>query len=92
MNTSANARRKLTGDPRPQLDSVDLAEIRARYVGSKLPAETARDMEALWLEVDRLRFENAGLQERVRRAREERDDIQGRYYQLQMTRVPGGAV
>jgi hypothetical protein len=90
--TALNARRKVTGDPRAQLGSVDLAEIRARYVGSRLPAQTAADMEALWLEVDRLRFENAGLEERVRRAREERDDIQTRYWQLQMAKVPGGPV
>lgn len=89
---SHSARRKVTGDPRPQLGSVDLAEIRARYVGSRLPAQTAADMEALWLEVDRLRFENTGLEERVRRAREERDDIQARYWQLQMAKVPGGPV
>lgn len=90
--TAQNARRKFTGDPRPQLDSVDLAEIRARYVGSRLPAETAADMEALWLEVDRLRFELAGANERTRIARAERKDIEDRYYRLQMERVPGGPV
>lgn len=86
------ARRKITGDPRPKLDSVDLAEIRQRYIGSRLPAETARDMEALYLEVDRLRFELAGANERTRIAREERDDIAKRYWCLQMQKVPGGPI
>lgn len=90
--TSQNARRKVTGDPRAQLGSVDLAEIRARYVGSRLPAQTAADMEALWLEVDRLRFELAGANARTQVAREERDDIKARYWQLQMAKVPGGPV
>jgi hypothetical protein len=91
MPTSSNARRKVTGDPRPQLGSVDLAEIRARYVGSRLPAATAADMEALWLEVDRLRFELAGANERTRIAREERTRAEGLYWQLQM-KLKGGPV
>lgn len=86
------ARRKVTGDPRPQLDSLDLHAIRSRYVGSKLPAQTAADMEALWLEVDRLRFALSAADDRTRVAREERDDIQARYWQLQMAKVPGGPV
>ena len=89
---SHNARRKVTGDPRAQLGSVDLADIRARYVGSRLPAETACDMEALWLEVDRLRFALAAADDRTRIACEERDDIKARYWQLQMAKVPGGPV
>lgn len=92
MADSQNARRKFSGDPRAQLGSVDLAEIRARYVGSRLPAETAADMEALWLEVDRLRFALAAADERTRLAREERDDIKARYWQLQMAKAPGGPV
>jgi hypothetical protein len=92
MADSQNARRKVTGDPRAQLGSVDLAEIRARYVGSRLPAETARDMEALWLEVDRLRFELAGAHERTRIAREERKRAEDLYWALQMNKLPGGAV
>lgn len=91
MSGATPIRRRAVGDHRPQLDSVDLAEIRARYVGSKLPAQTAADMEALWLEVDRLRFANAAADERTRIAREERDDISGRYWQLQM-KLPGWPV
>lgn len=82
MSSSYNARRKVSVDPRPQLDSLNLAEIRARYVGSRLPAETAADMEALWLEVDRLRFEKAAADERTRIAREERDLLQDQLYAL----------
>ncbi len=76
----------------PQLSSVDLAEMRARYMGARLPASVAADMEALWMECDRLRFELAGANERTRIAREERDDIQGRYWRLQMTAVKGGPI
>ena len=76
----------------PKMDSVDLSDIRQRYVGSRLEATVAADMEALWLEVDRLRFELAAANERTRIAREERDDISGRYWRLQMTAVKGGPV
>lgn len=78
--------------PDPQLSSVDLAEIRARYVGSRLPAQVAADLDALWNECDRLRFAVAAADERTRIAREERDDISARYWRLQMTAVPGGPV
>ena len=89
--TAHNAPRKVKRGPGPQLDSLDLAEIRARYVGSRLPAETAADMEALWLEVDRLRFELAGANERTRIAREERERAEGLYWRLQMS-LKGGPV
>lgn len=87
-----SARRKPGWNPDPQLSSVDLAGIRARYVGSRLPAETAADMESMWMEIDRLRFELAAAHERTRIAREERQDISDRYWRLQMTGVKGGPV
>lgn len=90
MAAAHNAPRHVKRGPEPQLGSVDLAEIRARYVGSKLPAHIAADMEALWLEVDRLRFELAGANERTRIAREERERAEGLYWQLQMRAVKGG--
>jgi hypothetical protein len=88
----SSARRKPGWNPEPQLSSVDLSDIRTRYVGSRLPAETAADMEAMWMEIDRLRFELAAAHERTKVAREERDDIQGRYWRLTMTAVKGGPV
>lgn len=86
-----NARRKLGWNLDPQLSSVDLAAIRARYVGSRLPAETAADMEAMWLEIDRLRFELAGADERTRIAREERKSLEDQLWlvRLQLPRGPG---
>lgn len=86
---SANVRKRIT---EPQLGSVDLAEIRARYMGARLPASVAADLEALWMELDRIRFELAAANERTRIAREERDDIQGRYWRLTMTAVKGGPI
>ncbi len=76
----------------PKLDSVDLSDIRQRYIGSRLEATVAADMEALWLEVDRLRFELAAANERTRIAREERDELTKQLYVLRMTTRPGGAV
>lgn len=76
--------RKVNRAPDPQLGSIDLAEIRARYVGSRLPAATAADMEALWLEVDRLRFELAAANERTRLAREERKSLEDQLYNVRM--------
>lgn len=87
-----NARRKPAWIPDPQLTSVDLAEIRQRYVGSRLPAQVATDMDALWHECDRLRFALAAADERTRIAREERKDIEERYWRLQMVAVKGGKV
>jgi hypothetical protein len=88
------AARKSRWNPAPQLATVDLAAIRARYVEGKerLPAHVYADMDAMWNELDRLRFELAGAHERTKIAREERDDIQGRYWRLQMTAVKGGPV
>ena len=89
--TSSNSRRKLTGDPRPRLDSLNLADIRTRYVGSRLPAETAADMEAMWLEIDRLRFALAAADERTNQARVERQKLEDRMYQL-LARQPGAGM
>jgi hypothetical protein len=88
--TSHNFRFKSGGDPRPQLDSVNLAEIRARYVGSRIPAAVAADMEALWLEVDRLRFALAGAEEAKAIAQRERQKSDDQIYQLLSTRPGAG--
>lgn len=74
-----------------QQDSVSLAEIRARYIGARLPAQVAADMEALWLELDRTRFALAGQKGRADQLRDELTDLQGRYWRLTM-KLPGGPV
>lgn len=92
----SSARRKPVWNPEPQLTSVDLSAIRARYVTSeakaRLPAQVFADLDAMWHEIDKLRFELAGANARTQVAREERDDIKARYWQLQMKAVPGGPV
>lgn len=91
-----NVRRKPAWTPEPQLTSVDLADIRQRYVTSeakaRLPVQVYADLDAMWHEIDKLRFELAGANERARIARLERDDTNDRYWRLQMTVVPGGPV
>jgi hypothetical protein len=77
--------------PVAQQDSVSLAEIRARYVGSRLSAQVFADMEALWQAVDGLRFELAAADERTRIAREERKSLEDQLWllRLQLKREQG---
>ncbi len=101
MSASHNARRKSAASLQPSLGSVDLAHLLARYVtseGKAIPAaladqlQTFEDLRLLWNEVDKLRFELAGANERTRIAREERQRSDDLYWQLQMAKVPGGPV
>jgi hypothetical protein len=70
---------------------VDLAEIRARYVGSKMAAQVAADLDALWHEVDRLRFALAGSEGRATRIFEEKEAVERRMY-LVLSKVPGAGM
>lgn len=74
--------------PKARLDSGELADLYAKYKGD--PA--AADLMRLWWEVDSLRFELAGANERTAVARQERKNIEDRYYRLQMRAVRGGPV
>lgn len=74
--------------PKARLDSGALADLYAKYKDD--PA--AADLMRLWFEVDALRFELAGANERTAVAREERKNIEDRYYRLQLRAVRGGPV
>jgi predicted nuclease with TOPRIM domain len=75
------------------LGSVDLAEIRARYVENRerLPAHVYADMDALWNEAARLQFEVAGLEGRAERILEENAKLESRMYVL-LSRMPGAGM
>jgi hypothetical protein len=101
VNESHIVRRKSAASLQPSLGSVDLAHLLARYVtseGKAIPGaladqlQTFEDLRLLWNEVDKLRFELAGANERTRIAREERQRSDDLYWQLQMAKVPGGPV
>jgi hypothetical protein len=77
--------------PEAQQDSVSLADIRARYVGSRLPAQVAADMEALWLELDRTRFALAGMEGRMQQVQVENEKLESRMYLL-LAKVPGAGM
>lgn len=79
-----NASRKMLSE-KSRLDSAELADLYAKYKDNL----SAGDLMRLWWEVDTLRFELAAANERTAIAREERKDIEGRYWRLQM-RLPGG--
>jgi hypothetical protein len=74
----------------PAMGSVDLAEIRARYIGARLPATVAADMEALRMDLDRTRFALAGTEGKLERVLEEKAELEKRMYVLLATRPGAG--
>lgn len=75
-------------NPKARLDSAALADLYAKYKDD--PA--AADLMRLWWELDAVRFELAGANERTAVARQERKNIEDRYYRLQLRAVRGGPV
>jgi hypothetical protein len=87
MSSVPNTSRHLL-NPKSRLDSGALADLYAKYKDD--PA--AADLMRLWWEVDALRFELAAADERTAVARQERKNIEDRYYRLQLRAVRGGPV
>lgn len=85
--TASPARHLLTAEPLTTEDVAKLLRSTAAPDGSFNP-----DVARLVQEFDRLRWELAGAIGARDYARAERNDLEGRYWRLQMTAVKGGKV
>ncbi len=79
-----------------RLTTEQLARMLQKHFPHGAPTEAApqelQDLYRLWFEVDTLRFEHAGQINRADLLKEQLEDLQSRYWTLQMTKVPGGKV
>jgi hypothetical protein len=87
---------KHLSNPQSRITTAELSQMLHRHFPHGAPTEAApeemRDLYRLWFELDWLRFEVAGQRGRADTLRDQLQELEGKYWALQMHKVPGGKI